>query len=198
MAAQPAAPAGQAAQQQGTATPGRATTPDFETLAQQAQALGLGQPSTPAARPGAANIAALRGGVPVEIVREENFQSLRFGFIEPVGAAVFGRDQNLWIAFDRVVDIDLAPLMRRVRGDTKALGDIQGTVSGAANLLVPLNRPAAARGTVTLDALRLVVAGDEWRNSAPVLIRKALGPGASEADVEKALVFFMEQMEPVA
>ncbi len=111
-AAQPTAPAGQAAPQTGTAAPGRATTPDFETLAQQAQALGLGQPAAPsgAARPGAANIAALRGGVPVEIVREENFQSLRFGFIEPVGAAVFGRDQNLWIAFDRVVDIDLAPL----------------------------------------------------------------------------------------
>jgi tetratricopeptide (TPR) repeat protein len=132
-----ARPAGPAAS--GTAAPagapaalgpgGRPPTPDFQALTQQAQALGLGQT---AGQGGAAGLAALRGAVPVELLREDNFQSLRFGFVEPVGAAVFGRGQNLWIAFDRPVDIDLAPLrngaqIRDLLGEVEVV-ESQGTV----------------------------------------------------------------------
>jgi tetratricopeptide (TPR) repeat protein len=116
---------------------GRPATPDFQTLAQQAQALGLAQPSVPAG--------TLSGRVAIEVQREENFSVLRFGFGEPVGAAVFGRGQNLWIAFDRRVSIDLAPLradaeMRDLVGEVEQL-ESEGTVlrmspRGGANALV--------------------------------------------------------------
>jgi tetratricopeptide (TPR) repeat protein len=110
---------------------------DFPALAQQAQALGLNQPSTPAGN--------LSGRVTVEVQREENFSVLRFGFGEPVGAAVFGRGANLWIAFDKRAAIDLAPL--RADPETRDLvGDVDqlqsdGTVlrmtpRGGANALV--------------------------------------------------------------
>jgi tetratricopeptide (TPR) repeat protein len=130
----------------GAAGPGgRPPTPDFQALTQQAQALGLGQSAGPAGVAGPANAAALRGRIPVEIVREENFQSLRFGFVEPIGAAVFGRGQNLWIAFERPVDIDLAPMrdgaqIRDLLGEVEIV-ESQGTVlrmtpRGGANSVV--------------------------------------------------------------
>ncbi len=125
-AAQASAAANQAARRPGT--------PDFEALAQQAQALGLNQPAAPAAaaRSAAANLVALGGRVPVEVTREENFDALRFGFSEPIGLAVFGRGQYLWIAFDKPVDLDLAvlqdgPQMRDMLGEVE-LVESQGTV----------------------------------------------------------------------
>ncbi len=125
-AAQASAAANQAARRPGT--------PDFEALAQQAQALGLSQPPGPAAaaRSAAANLVALGGRVPVEVTREENFDALRFGFDEPIGLAVFGRGQYLWIAFDKPVDLDLAvlqggPQMRDMLGEVE-LVESQGTV----------------------------------------------------------------------
>lgn len=125
-AAQASAAANQAARRPGT--------PDFEALAQQAQALGLSQPAAPAAaaRSAAANLVALGGRVPVEVTREENFDALRFGFSEPIGLAVFGRGQYLWIAFDKPVDLDLAvlqdgPQMRDMLGEVE-LVESQGTV----------------------------------------------------------------------
>ncbi|MCM0021750.1 MAG: hypothetical protein NBV67_17305, partial [Tagaea sp.] len=135
----PGAPAPQTPVQAGApiAPGGRPATPDFQTLTQQAQALGLGQPTVPAG--------SLSGRVAIEVVREENFSVLRFGFGEPVGAAVFGRGQNLWIAFDRRVSIDLAPLRadpetRDLVGDVEQL-ESEGTVlrmspRGGANALV--------------------------------------------------------------
>ncbi len=148
---QAAQPAGQTPAQpsapQGTAspiTPGapltggpRNTVPDFPALAQQAQALGLNQPSVP--------MGSLSGRVGVEVQREENFSVLRFNFGEPVGAAVFGRGTHLWIAFDKRTAIDLAPL--RADAETRDLvGDVdqlqsEGTVlrlapRGGANALV--------------------------------------------------------------
>jgi tetratricopeptide (TPR) repeat protein len=112
----------------------RSGTPDFEVLAQQAQALGLNQSAAPAAsgRSAAANLVALRGRIPVEVTREENFDALRFGFDEPIGLAVFGRGQNLWIAFDKPVNLDLAalqsgPQMRDMLGEVDIV-ESQGTV----------------------------------------------------------------------
>lgn len=115
----------------------RNTVPDFPALAQQAQALGLNQPSVPAG--------SLSGRVGVEVQREENFSVLRFNFGEPVGAAVFGRGTHLWIAFDKRTAIDLTPL--RADAETRDLvGDVDqlqsdGTVlrmtpRGGANALV--------------------------------------------------------------
>jgi tetratricopeptide (TPR) repeat protein len=112
----------------------RSGTPDFEVLAQQAQALGLNQSAAPAAsgRSAAANLVALRGRIPVEVTREENFDALRFGFDEPIGLAVFGRGQNLWIAFDKPVNLDLAalqsgPQMRDMLGEVDIV-ESQGSV----------------------------------------------------------------------
>lgn len=143
----PAPQAGQGAAAQSTQaaiTPGapltggpRNTVPDFPALAQQAQALGLNQPSVPAG--------SLSGRVGVEVQREENFSVLRFNFGEPVGAAVFGRGAHLWIAFDKRTAIDLAPL--RADAETRDLvGEAEqiqsdGTVlrlapRGGANALV--------------------------------------------------------------
>ncbi|MBI3504773.1 MAG: hypothetical protein HY059_08015 [Proteobacteria bacterium] len=127
-------------------TGSRPPTPDFQALTQQAQALGLGQPAGQTGGPsGPANLVALRGRVPVEVIREENFQSLRFGFVEPIGAAVFGRGQNLWIAFDKPVDIDLTALrdgaqIRDLLGEVEIV-ESQGTVlrmspRGGANSVV--------------------------------------------------------------
>jgi hypothetical protein len=126
----------------------RQATPDFQTLTQQAQALGLSQPpasAAPAGRNAAANLVALRGRIPLEVTREENFDALRFGFAEPIGMAVFGRGQYLWIAFDRPVDVDLAPLrdggqIRDAFGEVETV-ESQGTVlrmspRGGANALV--------------------------------------------------------------
>ncbi len=119
-----------------TGVPGRPGTPDFQALAQQAQALGLSAP--PAApnaggvRSAAANLVALGGRVPIDVSREENFDAIRFGFDEPIGLAVFSRGQYLWIAFDKPVDLDLAVLrdgaqMRDLLGDVEIV-ESQGTV----------------------------------------------------------------------
>ncbi len=68
-------------------------------------------------------------------------------------------------------DFDLAPLARRIPGLAEN-APLRGQASGTAELSVPYSRPVAARGTLTVDPLRLVVAGEEWRNRGPVLIRR--------------------------
>lgn len=49
--------------------------------------------------------------------------------------------------------------------------DADGTVTAAADFQVPPTRPAMARGTVTLDPVRLRVVGEEWTGRSPVVLR---------------------------
>ncbi len=134
----------------------RPPTPDFQALSQQAQALGLGQPPSQTTASGPANLVALRGRVPVEILREENFQSLRFGFVEPIGAAVFGRGQNLWIAFDKQVDIDLAP-MREGAAIRDLLGEVEIVDSNGTGTVLRMSPRGGANSFVRRDGTAWVV-----------------------------------------
>ena len=53
--------------------------------------------------------------VPVDFVRTPDGHGLRFGWAEPVGAAVFGRGAHLWIVFDRRARLNLD--LARAKGE---------------------------------------------------------------------------------
>jgi autotransporter translocation and assembly factor TamB len=75
------------------------------------------------------------------------------------------------------------PLVRRFAPDLAT--PVQGVVTAAADLVIPLADPAALRGSVILDPLRLVVAGEEWTNRGPVALRWA-GEGLAVDRLEVA------------
>ncbi len=66
-------------------------------------------------------------------------------------------------------DVAVGPVLRGIERARDL--DADGTLTVAAEFLVPPFQPAAARGTVTLDPVRLHVAGEEWTNRAPVRLR---------------------------
>ncbi len=66
-------------------------------------------------------------------------------------------------------EVALAPVIRGIERIREL--NVEGTLTAAAELQVPPFRPAAARGAVTLDPVRLNVAGEEWTNRAPVKLR---------------------------
>ena len=66
-------------------------------------------------------------------------------------------------------DLALGPTLRRL-GLAHDSG-VDGTLSAVADVTVPIAEPSAARGTVTLDPVRLVVVEEEWANRGPVVLR---------------------------
>ncbi|MGH7278379.1 MAG: translocation/assembly module TamB domain-containing protein, partial [Candidatus Rokuibacteriota bacterium] len=70
----------------------------------------------------------------------------------------------------RFADLSLEPLVARVAAADRP--EIAGAVTGVADLAVPVATPTAARGSVRLDAVRLVIAGEEWRNRGPVVLQR--------------------------
>ncbi|HEX5816351.1 MAG TPA: translocation/assembly module TamB domain-containing protein, partial [Methylomirabilota bacterium] len=74
----------------------------------------------------------------------------------------------------QVADFDLAPLLARFTVRDAAV-EVGGRVSGTAALAVPYSAPTSARGTLRLDPVRLRVAGKEWRNTEPVVVRRQPG-----------------------
>jgi autotransporter translocation and assembly factor TamB len=66
-------------------------------------------------------------------------------------------------------EVALAPLLGRVERLREA--NLDGTLTARADVLVPLSQPSAARGSLTIRAARLLVAGDEWTNRGPVTLR---------------------------
>ena len=93
----------------------------------------------------APTVAAPPAAVTVDLVRTPDGQGLRFGWKEPVGAAVFGRGQYLWIAFDRRATFNLASL----RGKDDVLGPIEviepvGQGQGTVLRLMPAAGTASA------------------------------------------------------
>jgi len=68
-----------------------------------------------------------------------------------------------------VRELALAPMFREI----EQLRDlnVDGTLSAVAEFQVPPSRPSTARGTVTLDPVRLLVAGEEWTNRGAVTLR---------------------------
>jgi autotransporter translocation and assembly factor TamB len=71
-----------------------------------------------------------------------------------------------------VQDIDLARLTRTLGLDLAAIG---GTVSARATARVPLAEPWRGDGVVSIDPLRIAVAGDTWESASPIQIRWAQG-----------------------
>lgn len=79
------------------------------------------------------------------------------------------------------------PLDVRARGDGLSLetlapgalpgglGRVAGTVTAVADVRLSLADPAAARGAVVLDPVRVEVAGERWSNRQPVLLRRVAG-----------------------
>jgi autotransporter translocation and assembly factor TamB len=66
-------------------------------------------------------------------------------------------------------DLALAPVLRGI--DKLRNLDVDGTLTAVAEFQVSPSEPAAARGRVTLDPVRLRVAGEEWTGRTPVVLR---------------------------
>ena len=71
-----------------------------------------------------------------------------------------------------VPDVDLARVGRLLG---PSLGGLGGTVSARATARVPLADPRRGDGALSIDPLRLVVAGDTWESPSPVQARWAQG-----------------------
>jgi hypothetical protein len=71
----------------------------------------------------------------------------------------------------RVDDFDVAPIIRQVA----PAATVEGRASARADLTVPLGDPARAQGTIVLDPLRLVIAGESWQNRGPLRLRRSPG-----------------------
>jgi autotransporter translocation and assembly factor TamB len=68
-----------------------------------------------------------------------------------------------------VRELALAPLLRGIERIRDL--DLDGTLSAVAEFQVSPSQPSAARGTLTLDPVRLLAAGEEWTNRTPVILR---------------------------
>ena len=66
-------------------------------------------------------------------------------------------------------ELSLEPVLRGVERARDL--NLDGTLTAVAEFQVPPSQPAAARGTVTLDPVRLRVAGEEWTGRTPVTLR---------------------------
>ena len=71
-----------------------------------------------------------------------------------------------------VPDVDLSHVARALN---PAVGTIGGTLSARAVARVPLAEPARGDGVVSIDPVRLVVAGETWETTSPMQIRWARG-----------------------
>jgi translocation and assembly module TamB len=79
-----------------------------------------------------------------------------------------GQEVGVRVTF---ADLDPSPLLRRL---TLPNGVTVGSVrlTGVADATVPVSSPLAARGTLALDSVRLVVNGETWRNRGPVRLER--------------------------
>ena len=66
-------------------------------------------------------------------------------------------------------DLALGPILRGI--DQVKDSGLDGTVTALAEFLIPASQPSAARGTLTLDPVRLTLVGEEWTNRGPVSLR---------------------------
>jgi len=71
-------------------------------------------------------------------------------------------------------DLDPSPLLRRVTLPS-GVTVTSARLTGVADATVPVSSPAAARGTLALDGVRLVVNGETWRNRGPVRLERRAG-----------------------
>ncbi|MGH7313811.1 MAG: translocation/assembly module TamB domain-containing protein, partial [Candidatus Rokuibacteriota bacterium] len=78
----------------------------------------------------------------------------------------------------RMEDIDVAPVLERAA--PAVAHTVGGRVSLRAELAVPFADPARAQGTIVVDPLRFVVAGEPWQNRSPLRLRRT--PGALHLD----------------
>jgi autotransporter translocation and assembly factor TamB len=69
-------------------------------------------------------------------------------------------------------DLALAPFLARAPSMPDTLGPVRGTVTGTADLGIPTAAPQRAQGTVTLTAAHLTAAGESWRNTGPLVVRR--------------------------
>ncbi|HET9489341.1 MAG TPA: translocation/assembly module TamB domain-containing protein [Methylomirabilota bacterium] len=70
----------------------------------------------------------------------------------------------------RMEDVDVRPVLQRV---APMLADtVGGRASLRTELAVPVADPARAQGTMIIDPLRLVVAGENWQNQGPLRVRR--------------------------
>src|ERR1700742_2882690 len=68
--------------------------------------------------------------------------------------------------------------------------DLDGTlIDSKLDLVHSVN---AARGLMNMEPISEELVSSYVGNGAPVLVRRALGPGASEADIAKALEYFLK------
>ena len=99
---------------------------------------------------------AASGPVPVDFVRTPDGHGLRFGWAQPVGAAVFSRSGYLWIVFDRraALNLDLARAKgEEVTGPIEVIepaGQGQGTI-------VRMSPPAGSAGQARREGNAWVV-----------------------------------------
>lgn len=130
--------------------------------------------------------AAAVGPVAVDLVRTPDGQGLRFGWKEPVGAAVFGRGANLWIVFDHRAALDIGSLRDKIEilGPIEVVeptGQGQGTIL---RLAPPGGTASAARregDAWVVDIGRMPRAPDV---PAPVTARVAADPASTRLIVE--------------
>jgi autotransporter translocation and assembly factor TamB len=65
--------------------------------------------------------------------------------------------------------LEVAPLVRTLA--PAVAGHVDGVVSADARLEVPGSQPAAGRGVIRLDPVRLRLAGEPWESRGPVVLR---------------------------
>jgi hypothetical protein len=70
-------------------------------------------------------------------------------------------------------DVAVAPIVAHFLPERA--GQVDGTVSARGSITVPFREPAAVRGDVRLEPVRLVMAGERWDNRGPVLVRWEAG-----------------------
>ena len=156
--------------------------PDLADAPSQPTALAASAPlqAAPAATPVVNRVA----DVPVELVRTPDGHGLKFGWKEPVGAAVFGRGAHLWIAFDRRARLDVSSLKDKVDD----LGAVETVETSGDGTVLRLS-PAAGTGSAVrregeawvIDIGRLPRAPDV---PIPVAARNAEDPKTSRLVLE--------------
>jgi TamB, inner membrane protein subunit of TAM complex len=70
-------------------------------------------------------------------------------------------------------DFEIGPLLRDLRPDV--FGGVEGRITAAATLDVPVRDPRATRGEIRLEPVQVEAAGERWEGRGPVVIRRDSG-----------------------
>ncbi len=181
--AAPAAPAPQVAAAPAPAQPAPESPPQ---AAAAPTTLAANATPAPVAKPAPVAAPKPAGPVQVNLVRTPDGYGLRFGWHEPVGAAVFARGAYVWVVFDRPGPLDIAALKAKPED---VLGEVEAfpASAGTALRLAPANGTSVAarrEGTSWIVELGRIPRNAEEVNN--ITLRNADDPTKARLLVELA------------